>query len=483
MTTSMRSPRFYQQIFKQQAIVLAMVVASCSAGAQAPVPTAAKPTQVASASTPAPIAAFSERSTSGDAFHVIVGHTMFLDTAERVKRVYVANPAVVDSYTANPHQIVVTAKAPGIGSVVLWDEMGNTRAYLFSSDVDVEDLATSLTRALPHEDVHVHSRESHVVLTGTVSTDAKSEAAVKLASMYSKDVTNSIVVDRALVKQVTLKVRVVEVDRSKANQFAFNFFSQGGSLISNTTTQQYQSSPTYTPPTTTTPGTLTVANALNFLLFSSKLNVGASLQDLESKQVLQILAEPSITTLSGEKANFLAGGEFPFPVVQGSSTGATTITIQFRSYGVKLEFTPVVNADGTIELKVAPEVSALDYTNAVTISGYTIPAISTRRADTQVTLNSGQSFAISGLLDRRTTDLYSLTPGIGNVPILGQLFRSKSVTHSVGELIVIVTPEIVNPLKGADPVGPEPKPVIPFLAPDKFDQTLPKSADVPAGSR
>ncbi|WP_263372806.1 type II and III secretion system protein family protein [Granulicella aggregans] len=484
MNLTLLSSRSCQQILKSLAILLAMVVAFCSAAGQSRAQAPAKPTELASATTPSSIAAFSERSTSGDALHVIVGHTMFLDTAERVKRVYVANPAVVDSYTASPHQIVVTAKAPGIGSVVLWDEMGNSRAYLFSSDVDVEDLATSLNRALPLEDVHVHSRESHVVLTGTVSTDAKAEAAVKLASMYSKDVSNGIVVNRALVKQVTLKVRVVEVDRSKANQFAFNFFSQGGSLISNTTTQQFQSNPTVTPPSgTTNVTTLTVANALNFLLFSTKLNVGATLQDLESKQVLQILAEPSITTLSGEKANFLAGGEFPFPVVQGSSTGATTITIQFRSYGVKLEFTPVVNADGTIELKVAPEVSALDYTNAVTISGYTIPAISTRRADTQVTLNSGQSFAISGLLDRRTTDLYSLTPGIGNVPVLGQLFRSKSVTHSVGELIVIVTPEVVNPLKGADPLPPEPKPVIPFLAPDKFDHTLPKSADAPAGNR
>jgi pilus assembly protein CpaC len=139
---------------------------------------------------------------------------------------------------------------------------------------------------------------------------------------------------------------------------------------------------------------------------------------------------------------------------------------------VKVEFTPVVNADGTIELKVAPEVSALDFTNAVTISGYTIPAISTRRADTQVTLNDGQSFAISGLLDRRTTDLYSLTPGIG------QLFKSKSVTHSTGELIVIVTPEVVNPLKSSEPFT-EPKPAIPFLAPDKFDGSLPKGSTVP----
>lgn len=474
MKTILLTTRLYQHVLRSLAVILTLAVAFCSAAGES----SAKPGDAPSTSP----AAFSERDTAGDALHVIVGHTMFLDTAERVKRVYVANPAVVDSYTASPHQIVVTAKGPGTGSVILWDESGHTRSYLFSSDLDVEDLAASIKRALPLDDIHVHSRESHVVLTGTVSTDARADAAAKLAAMYSKDVTNSIVVNRALVKQVTLKVRIIEVDRSKGNQFAFNFFSQGSSLISNTTTQQYQTNPTYTPPTTTTPGLLTVANALNFLLFSSKLNVGAALQDLESKQVLQILAEPSITTLSGEKANFLAGGEFPFPVVQGSSTGTTSITIQFRSYGVKLEFTPVVNADGSIELKVAPEVSALDYTNAVTISGYTIPAISTRRAETQVTLNSGQTFAISGLLDRRATDLFSATPGIANVPILGQLFRSKNISHSVGELIVVVTPEIVNPLKGAEPIV-EPKPVVPFLAPDKFDRALPKSAEAaPAGS-
>ena len=364
--------------------------------------------------------------------------------------------------------------------MILWDETGHTQSYLVSSDVDVEDLALSMRRAMPAEDVQVHSRESHIVLAGTVSSDAKSEAAAKLAGLYSKEVTNSLAVNRALIKQVKLKVRIVEVDRSKQNQFGFNFFGGGGSLISNTTTQQFQANPTITPgtvsSTTVTPTTLTVSDALNFLLFSSKLNVGAALKDLENKQVLQILAEPTITTLSGEKANFLAGGEFPFPVIQGSSGGLTSITIQFRSYGVKVEFTPVVNADGTIELKVAPEVSALDYTNAVTISGYTIPALSTRKVDTQVTLRSGQSFAISGLLDKRTTDLYANTPGISNVPILGLLFRSKGITHSNTELVVIVTPEVVEPLVQPATSVVEPKVIIPLMVPEKFDKSLPPEA-------
>ena len=424
---------------------------------------------------PFAVDAFTQSNATDKTLHVTMGRSVFMDTIDRVKRIYIANPAIVDSYTANPHEVVITAKSPGTSTVILWDETGHSQAYQISSDLDVEDLASTMKRVLPVDDVQVKGREGRVVLTGTVSTEAKSEAAVKLASLYTKDVANSIVVDRALIKQVRLKVRIVEVDRSKLNQFGVNFFQQGGNIISSTTTQQYQSNATYTPPTGTAAGTLTTSSVLNFLLFSSKLNLGATLQDLESKQVLQILAEPNITTLSGEKANFLAGGEFPFPVVQGSSGGNTSITIQFRSYGVKVEFTPIVNADGTIELKVAPEVSALDFTNAVTISGYTIPAISTRRADTQVTVRSGQSFAISGLLDRRTTDLYSATPGIASVPVLGQLFRSKGVTHTTSELLVIVTPEVVNPL--TEPMEKEePKQLIPFLSTDKFDKSLPKGA-------
>ena len=219
--------------------------------------------------------------------------------------------------------------------------------------------------------------------------------------------------------------------------------------------------------------TLSVSNPLNLLFFNSGLNLGVTIQDLQNKQVLQILAEPTITTLSGQKASFLSGGEFPFPVVQGSSGGTTSITIQFRSYGVKLEFIPIVNDDGTIQLKVMPEVSALDFTNAVTISGYTIPAIATRRADTQVELRDGQSFAISGLLDHRTTDILSKMPGIGDVPILGQLFRSKNINHSTVELMVVVTPTVVDPLTDAT-VPALPKLPVPILDPKQFDNKMGK---------
>ena len=213
----------------------------------------------------------------------------------------------------------------------------------------------------------------------------------------------------------------------------------------------------------------TISNPLNLLFYNFGLNIGLTLQDLQNRQLLQILAEPTITTLSGQKASFLAGGEFPFPVVQGSSGGLLRSPFSSAPMASSWNSLPIVNDDGTIQLKVAPEVSALDYTNAVTISGYTIPAISTRRADTQVELRDGQSFAISGLLDHRTTDIFNKMPGIGDVPVLGQLFRSKNVNHSTVELMVIVTPTLVDPLTDTTSPTP-PKLPVPMLDPTQFDK-------------
>jgi pilus assembly protein CpaC len=434
---------------------------------------------------------FTRLSPPQEATHIVVGESTFVNTKHRLKRVYITNPAVLDSYTASPNQLVCTAKEPGVSSIIVWDETGESATYLFSSDINVQSLRTSIKQALPNEAVDVQASQTHIVMTGVVSSVAASDTATRLANFYTKEVSNALVVNSARVKQVRLKVRIVEIDRSKLDQFAFNFFSGGGNNIASTTTNQFPSSIAVSNAgsagaaggSSSAGGkTVNITNPLNFLLYSSKLNVGATIQDLETRQILQILAEPTITALSGQKANFLAGGEFPFPVVQGSTGGLTSVTIQFRPYGVKLEFTPVVNTDGTIDLKVMPEVSALDYTNAVTISGYTIPALSTRRAETQVVLQNGQSFAISGLLDRRTTDSFSRTPGASKIPILGQLFKSKSINHSTTELIVIVTPTIVDPLSdnlATEPIIPEPKFVIPTLNSTTFDKELPESSRKP----
>ncbi|MGD0797221.1 MAG: pilus assembly protein N-terminal domain-containing protein [Acidobacteriaceae bacterium] len=416
--------------------------------------------------------------TDAQAIHVTVGHSFFLDTKARLRKVYIADPAVLDSITLSPNEIIVTAMTPGITSLILLDEDGHAQSYVVSSDIDVEGLRAAMSQAMRGDAVSVLGRVGRIVLSGKVTSSADSDAAFKLASLYSKDVANALTVTPVHPKQVRLQVRILEVDRSKALELGINLFNPGGntSFLAGATTGQFPSAATLTPSSTGGIGTLTTTNALNFMFYSAKLNLGETLQDLQSKQVLQILAEPTITTISGQTANFLSGGQFPFPVVQpGSGAGSTSVvTIQFREYGVKVEFTPVVNEDGTIRMKVAPEVSALDYTNSVTIGGSTIPALSTRKAETEVELRSNQSFAISGLLDQRTTDIMSKTPGAASIPIIGNLFKSKNANHSTTELIVVVTPTVVDPL--SDTTEPkQPDLPIPTLDTHAFDKSLGKN--------
>jgi pilus assembly protein CpaC len=310
-----------------------------------------------------------------------------------------------------------------------------------------------------------------VYLAGAVSSDGAADQALKMAANYSKEVISSLQVVQHHLKQVQLNVRIAEVDRTKLAQFGINLFSNGKTAGA-TSTQQFGLPAILN-------GVIQPSDLLNLFVYNSDINLGLILKDLQQRQVLQILAEPNITSLSGQPARFLSGGEFPFPVVQGTSGAFASITVQFRPFGVKLEFTPLVNGDGSIRLKVAPEVSALDYTNAVTISGYTIPAISTRRAETEIELRDGQSFAISGLLDHRTTQKLSHMPGIGDIPILGEFFHSKETNLTVTELIVIVTPSIVDPLAIPVEVPPLPTEVIPDLETKGFDRAVKSESKLP----
>jgi pilus assembly protein CpaC len=430
---------------------------------------------IAAAPIPGASASISRVTSGAEMLHVTVGHSLFLNTKSRLRRVYLSDPNMLNSVTLSPNEIVVTAMGSGTSSLVILDEAGQAQSYVVSSDLDIAGLRTAMSQAMHGDMVNVEGSGDRVTLSGKVDSDAQSDAAYKLAGLYTKEVANALTVTPDHPKQVRLKVRILEVDRSKANQFGINLFNPGGntSFLASTTTAQYSSTATYSQNGTTS-GSLTTTDPLNFLLYSSKLNLGATVKDLENKQVLQILAEPTITTISGVKADFLSGGEFPFPIIQPGGTGsAPVISIQFREYGVKLAFTPIVNADGTIRLKVAPEVSSLDYTNSATIGGFTVPALSTRKAETEVELRSDQSFAISGLLDQQTTDIMSKTPGAANIPILGALFKSKNVNHSTTELVVIVTPTLVDPLtETAEPVQPDLP--IPTLNPGKFDKSLGK---------
>jgi pilus assembly protein CpaC len=418
-------------------------------------------TPAAAAPDAAPLAVRS--AAAGDLLHITVGRSIVLTSAAPLNRVYVGNPAVLQTFTSGETEVVLTAKAAGASSLVLWDEAGGHRIYAVSADLDPEALRTSLEEAFPESSIHVEAGEGKIFLSGRVATDADSDAALKMASLYAKTVVNSLRVVPAHGKQVQLKLRIVEVDRTRLDQLGVNIFAGGRTAVA-TSTGQFGSSAIGSG------SSLTVSDPLNIFLYNAKLNVGLTVQDLEQRQILQVLAEPTLTTLSGLPARFLSGGEFPFPVVQGGTGNSTAISIQFRPYGVKVEFTPTVNADGSIRLKLSPEVSTLDFSNAVTISGFTIPALSTRRAETEVEIQDGQSFMVSGLLDHRTTEILSKVPGIANVPILGELFRSKNFNHSVVELVIIVTATVVDPLASLREQKPdEPKLVVPNLDANSFD--------------
>jgi pilus assembly protein CpaC len=242
-----------------------------------------------------------------------------------------------------------------------------------------------------------------------------------------------------VAQQVVLKVRFASVDRSNSTDLGLNIFN--GSF--NQQTSLGTGNAVFPDPKQ---GTFSVGQAINVLLIRKDINLGVELQALQAKRVLELLAEPNVLAISGEQASFLAGGEFPFPVVQPSQGGASAISIMWREYGVRLNFLPTVTPRGTIRLKVAPEVSSLDYTNAVTIQGFTVPGLSSRRVQTDVELDSGQSFVIAGLLDNQSSDNLSKVPGIANIPVLGKLFQTKSVSRSKQELLVIITPEVVRPI-------------------------------------
>jgi pilus assembly protein CpaC len=271
-------------------------------------------------------------------------------------------------------------------------------------------------------------------------------------------------------QQILLKVRFAAVDRNKSNQLGLNLFSTGATNTLGTVTTGQFSPPSVSLPSGSNSAAATISNALNIFLFRPDLNLGATIEAMEAQGLAQTLAEPNIIAEDGKQASFLAGGEYPYPTVQGTAGGVGgAITIAFKEFGVRLNFIPTITPRGTIRLQVAPEVSALDFSNAVTISGFTEPAITVRRVKTEVELNEGQSFAIGGLLDNRETQTFTKIPFIGSVPILGKLFQSIQKNRTNTELIVIVTPEIVAPI----PAG-QPLPQLNF--PEKF---LPPNSKIP----
>ena len=408
----------------------------------------------------------------GQALHVFVGKSVVINVQAPVTRILSSNPAVIETLATSPTQIVVEGKTAGSSSLIFWDSTGHSQMLDVTVDVNVAYLRSALEVSFPGESINVQSDGAHLILTGTVSDPKFVDDIGKMAAAYSTGVVNSLKVAPIHEEQVLLAVKFAEVDRTKLQQLGFNFFSLGATnTIGSTTTGQFA------PPTLSTSsgggtGTITVTDPLNVFAFRPDINLGATIRDLENKSVLQILAEPNLLALNGQKASFLAGGEFPVPIVQGGQQ-IGVVTIQFRPFGVKLEFTAFVGKDKVIRLHVTPEVSTLDFSNAAVISGFTVPALSTRRAETEIELKDGQSFGIAGLMDNRAQVQMSKLPGIGDIPILGNLFRTKSVTRSNSELVVLVTPHVVDPVKtNAPPPNPPSNPVR-FLENPGFDKDLP----------
>jgi pilus assembly protein CpaC len=409
---------------------------------------------------------------------VMVGKSLLINTTDRLKRVSVTDPEVADALVVTATQVLVHGRSPGEVSLLIWDEYERSRSFDLRVDVDVTAAAEEIKRIFPDEQIDVSASRSAIVLSGHVTTEDVTKHAGMVAGAYSKNVINVLSFGPVGAQEILLEVKFAEVDRTAVTQLGVNLFSTGAAnTVGTTTTGQFGGFQISRGAETTggaTTGSSSQTNinlnqALNLFLFRTDINLGAVVQALQQKNLLQILAEPNLIAVNGKEASFLAGGEFPFPIVQPGQ-GFTAVTIQFREFGVKLKFTPVIMPNNNIHLQVVPEVSQLDFTNALTISGFTVPALSTRRAQTEFEVQDGQSFVIAGLMDNRLTDQYSKIPGLGDIPILGNLFRSKNAQKSATELVVLCTVHRISPSNEAPGKPKYPKP---FLDKGKFDGGAP----------
>jgi pilus assembly protein CpaC len=488
LTRHRRLMQAFVTTFARVATLAATVSLSCAClRAQTSTPVAAVPPE----GPPAASEPFGPPPGTTTQLHLLVGRSLVLSSPARIRRVSIVDPIIADVMVLSANQVLVNAKSPGGVSLVLWDENEQSHAYELNVDLDLGSLSEQVHAAFPQDQVQLQASKDTLILSGHVSSKEEADRIYQLVSPVEPKTLNLLEFPaRPAKSQILLEVRFAEVDRGAMTNLGFNLISVPGSTtrtLAVTGTQQYgpvqiqQSSGTSSSGSSTdssaglNSASLSLSDLLNIFIFRPDIDLGAVIKALQQKSLLQILAEPNLLTESGKEADFLAGGEFPFPVIQEGAAGtAPTVTIQFKQFGVSLKFTPDLTDDGTIHLKVKPEVSALDYTNAVTISGFFIPAISTRRVDAEVELRDGQSFAIAGLVDNRVTDIYNKVPVLSSIPLLGDLFKSQSKDRTKTELLVLVTPHVVMPL----PVG-APLPTLKF--PSGFlDSIPPKPGEKPS---
>jgi len=390
------------------------------------------------------------------------GRSTVLTTDFDITRIAVTNPAVADAVVVQPREILVDGKSSGTVSLIVW---GDARREQY--DLVVEQGVTALQQELqtlfPGEDIRVTASDEAIILSGQVSSNPVMLRAGEIAQATSSKVRviNMLQLPGgAESQQVILQVRFAEVNRRAMTELGVSFFTGPSGYkgyVGRATTQQFPApefdglSRTEENGQVNVSGELTFSDFLNLFVFNTKYNVGALVKALQSTGFFQSLAEPNLIAYNGQEASFLAGGEIPVPVVQGN-TGS--VSVQFKEFGIRLTFTPTIAGD-VIRLKVRPEVSTLDFGNGITLSGFRIPALSTRRAETDVELRDGQSFVIAGLLDNITQDATAAVPILSRVPIIGNLFKSKSERAERTELMVLITPRLVRALD-PDEVPPLP---------------------------
>ena len=306
-----------------------------------------------------------------------INKSNILESAAGVKRISIANSEVAEAVAVSKTEVLINGKTPGDTSLILWNLQGERTMFTVHvtlSDSKPEAVRAELQRELAGQDVTFNYSNGTVFLRGLVNDVTAADRATAIASTLGKVVNLLNVKVPAADPQILLKVRFANVDRTAAQQLGLNIVSTGATnTIGGISTGQFGQQPTFD--FTQNPFTTTFNDLLNVFLFRPDLNLGAEIQALEQQQVVQILAEPNLLTVSGRPASFLAGGEFPFPTLQGGGAGVGQITIQFREFGIRIHFDPIVTPRGTIRLAVTPEVSSLDYANGLTVSGYTVPGL------------------------------------------------------------------------------------------------------------
>lgn len=395
---------------------------------------------------------------------LLVGRSTVLNMGLPITRVSLTSPDVADAMVTASQQLLVHGKAPGTISMFVWDRAGGIKRFEVIVQRDLSQLAEQMTQLFPGEPITVTGNGKDVVIAGTVSSKYVVEKAADVAAGYvekKEDVVNLLKQQEGVAStQVLLRVRFAEVSRTALTELGASFAANGfndGRWFGRTTTQQFPA------PQWDNDGKFVFSDFLNLFLFDTKNQLATVIRALQNKGLFQSLAEPNLIAENGKDASFLAGGEYPYPVVQGGGD-RTAVTIVFKEFGIKLNFTPTIVGQDLVKLKVRPEVSTLDFSNAVVLEGFRVPALSTRRTETEVELRDGQTFAIAGLMNNTVTSQMQKIPGIGDIPILGLLFRSKAAQKQQTELVVMITPQILR--RNSTGVSPTvPNMIEPFMPP------------------